>query len=494
MASPTSIGSKRVKQRWWVVLCLASSIAPAAMASGIAFEDCDLPDAHGVPRVEAQCARFEVPENHDAPDGRSITLRVARVEARRGGAHADPVVLLAGGPGQSAVDAFVSMRAAFSRLNRDRDVLLVDQRGTGGSNRLACGLPDLQTQVEPSPAELRRLAAECLSEIGDRADVRHYTTSDYILDLERVRAALGIDQFNLVGGSYGTRVALEYLRRHPDAIRTVIVDGVVPPTLALTQDHARNLDEALEKIFASCAADETCRSRVGRPTQVLQRLHEQLRKAPIAASYPDPVDYSPKSGELTHEILAGIVRLFAYQPESAALLPLLLAEAAEGRTQPLLAQFGLLLRSLGDQLAHGMELSVTCTEDLPFLAPRAEDRQTLLGASLVEVLIAQCEVWPRGRLPEDFKRPLRSDKPVLILSGEFDPVTPPRYGDEIARTLSNSRHIVAPGQGHIAMTRGCLPRLAAEFVDAADPAVLDSACVDSLGTLPFFLDYNGFGP
>lgn len=483
-----------MKKLLWVLSCLLLPMASVAAVPSLVFEDCDLQDGHGVPRVEAQCARFEVPENHDEPDGRQIALRIVRVEARRAGAHDDPVVLLAGGPGQSAVDAYVAMRAGFSRLNRDRDVLLIDQRGTGGSNRLACGLPDLETQIETSPAELKRLATECLAEIGDRADVRHYTTSDYILDLERVRTALGIAQFNLVGGSYGTRVALEYLRRHPDAIRTVIVDGVVPPTLALTRDHARNLDEALEKIFASCAGDADCRERLGRPSQILQRLHEQLRKVPARADYPDPIDYTPKSGELTHEILAGIVRLFAYQPESTALLPLLLAEAAQGRAEPLLAQFGLLLRSLDDQLAHGMELSVTCTEDLPFLAPRPDDDQTLLGAALVEVLIAQCEVWPRGRLPEDFKRPLRSDKPVLILSGEFDPVTPPRYGDEIVQTLSNSRHIVAPGQGHIAMTRGCLPRLAAEFVDAADAAALDASCVEALGTLPFFLDYNGFGP
>jgi pimeloyl-ACP methyl ester carboxylesterase len=141
-----------------------------------------------------------------------------------------------------------------------------------------------------------------------------------------------------------------------------------------------------------------------------------------------------------------------------------------------------------------MELSVTCTEDLPFLAPQPEDAQTLLGTTLTEVLIAQCEVWPRGRLPEDFKRPLRSDKPVLILSGELDPVTPPRYGDDIARSLSNSRHLVAPGQGHIVMTRGCLPRVVARFVDTADVGALDADCIDQLGAMPFFLDFNGFAP
>lgn len=478
--------------RLFVVLVLL--LARPQPAAAISFEDCDLRDSHGVARVEAQCARFAVPENHDDPQGRSIDLRVARIQARHPGTYADPVVLLAGGPGQAALDVYANTRAAFAILNRKRDVLLVDQRGTGGSNRLACGLPSIDSQIAPDPAELRRLAIECLTEIGDRADPRYYTTSDYILDLERVRAALGGPQFNLVGGSYGTRVALEYLRRHPEAIRTVVVDGVVPPQLPLTQDHARNLDEALAAQFARCAQDEACHQRYGRPEALLEKLRARVARAAPRTEYADPVMHTPQSGELTREVLAGVVRLFSYQPESAALLPLLLAEAAQGRPQPILAQLGLLMRSLGDQLAHGMELSVTCTEDLPFLAPRAEDAGTLLGSVLTEVLIAQCEVWPRGRLPEDFKRPLLSDKPVLILSGEFDPVTPPRYGDDIARSLSNSRHLVAPGQGHIVMMRGCLPRLLAEFVDEADAAALDAGCVDRLGALPFFLDYNGFGP
>ncbi len=478
--------------------CIAAVLLLSASLPGVAallpFEDCDLRDALGVPRAEAQCAQFVVPENHDDPDGRAITLHIARIKARHGGGRADPVVLLAGGPGQSASAAYLAARGAFSVLNRERDVLLVDQRGTGGSNRLACGLPDLESTVAPDPAELRRLAAECLSEISDRADARYYTTSDYILDLERVRAALGQPQFNLIGGSYGTRVALEYLRRHPDAIRTVVVDGVVPPTLALTQDHARNLDAALAAQFARCAQEPACRERFGRPEQLLQQLRAAVAHAPLSVEYTDPVDHTQKSGELSREALAGVVRLFAYQSESAALLPLLLAEAAQGRPQPLLAQLESLMRSIGDQLAHGMELSVTCTEDLPFLAPQAEDAQTLLGPMLTEVLIAQCAVWPRGRLPDDFKRPLRSDKPVLILSGELDPVTPPRYGDEIAGALSNSRHLVAPSQGHIVMARGCLPRLVAEFIDTTDASALDASCVERLGAMPFFIDYNGFAP
>ncbi len=482
-----------------VLALLASVFAHPAEAAPdplgqLKFEDCDLRDVLGVPRVQAQCARFTVAENRDEPNARHIDLRVARVEARLPGTHADPVVLLAGGPGQAAVDAYVSMRGAFRLLNRDRDVLLIDQRGTGGSNRLACGLPDPQDEMPVDAAEWRRLAQDCLRQIDKRADARFYTTSDYIDDLESVRAALGNPQFNLIGGSYGTRVALEYLRRHPQAIRSVVIDGVIPPELPLLQDHARNLDEALDKIFAQCAANAACAERYGDPGRTLDRLRRQLNQQPLEARFNDPLDNTPQSARLSRDALAGLVRLFSYQPESASLLPLLLSEASEGRAGPLLAQLHSLARQLVDQLAHGMELSVVCTEDAAFLQPRPEDATTVLGTALTTGLLAQCEVWPRGRMPEDFKQPVTSDKPVLILSGEYDPVTPPRYGDAVARTLSNSRHLIAPGQGHIAMQRGCMPRLVDEFVDSLVPASLDAACLNDLGPLPAFLNYQGFGP
>lgn len=468
--------------------------AAAHGAAGIEFSDCDLRDASGIPRLEAQCASYSVAEDRANPESRRIDLRIAKISARISGARPDPVVFLAGGPGQSAVEAYLSVQAGLARLHRHRDILLIDQRGTGGSNRLPCALPDLPEAMPANTGDWRRLAQDCLARLAPTADVRHYTTSDYIDDLEEVRKALGIAQINLIGGSYGTRVALEYLRRHPAVVRTAVVDGVVPPELALGADHARNLDEALSRIFAACAANAECLERHGDPMQQLRAVQAQLGLSGRPVAYREPTGFSAKEGTLNREVIAGVVRLFAYKPESAALLPLWIAEAGRGNAAPLYAQIDLLSRNLEQQLAHGMELSVLCSEDIPMLNADPRDAQTVLGDGLVEGLRAQCEVWPHGRMPADFKQPLKSDRPVLILSGENDPVTPPRYGEQVVATLSQGRHIVAPGQGHITMNSGCVPRLLAEFVESADAKALDAECVEQLGAMPAFLDYNGFAP
>ncbi|MDD3762865.1 MAG: alpha/beta fold hydrolase [Nevskiales bacterium] len=467
---------------------------PGAALPAPVFEPCDLFDRNRVVRVEAECASYSVPENPDDPQGRRISLRLARIPARLPEPAADPIVLLAGGPGQAAIDAYVGSRAALHPGNRDRDILLVDQRGTGGSNRLACPWPEDAESGQSDAEDWRQAARDCLEAIGDRADPRYYTTSDYIRDLETVRAALGIDRVNLIGGSYGTRVALEYLRRHPQVVRSVVLDSPVPPELPLVQDHAVNLDAALAAIFARCATDAACAERYGDPLQLLARLRARLQGEAVAVRYRDARDFSEQEGLLSRDVLATIVRFYAYQPESMTLLPLLLAQTAAGNAAPLLAQFHALVRDVGDQLAHGMELSVLCAEDAPFLRPRADDADTVLGPALAEAVRAQCEIWPRGAMPPDFKQPVESDAPVLILSGEFDPVTPPRYGTQIARTLSRSRHLVAPGQGHSVMGRGCFPELIGQFYEGLDPAGLDAGCVDALGAMPFFLDYNGFAP
>jgi pimeloyl-ACP methyl ester carboxylesterase len=501
---PQSAVFRRGARRSWLgalsrliafaVVVIAAPAQAAATTSGLDFADCDLLDQGGVPRAQGQCASMVVPENPAVPAARRITLRIARIEAQVPGLHDDPVVLLAGGPGQSAIDAYLNTQVALRRLNRERDILLVDQRGTGGSNRLACDEPDDIDAAPADAAQWRSLAEACRKTLEQNADLRFYTTSDYIADLERVRAALGAPRFNLIGGSYGTRVAQEYLRRHPDAIRSVVLDGVVPPTLAMPGEHAQNFEDALRKIFARCAADTACAQRHGDLSANLKAAQQRLDDDSSKQAYADAIDYSPKSGSLSRDALSLLIRLYAYQPESAALLPMLVSAAAAGRDAPLLAQVDQLSQGLGDQLAHGMELSVLCSEDAPRLQPRPEDANTLLGKALVDGALAQCSVWPRGEVPANFAEPLVSDAPALLLSGEFDPVTPPRYAEQVLRTLSQGRHLVAPGQAHIVMTRGCMPKLVKTFIDTLDATSLDASCVDVMGPTPAFLDYNGFGP
>lgn len=474
---------------------LALAVAPASARTigSIAFAPCEL-DSASSGSVEAECARFPVPEDPAAPDGRRIVLQLALVPARGRSAETDLVVMLAGGPGQAALEAFPDSAAAFAPLRRDRHVLLIDQRGTGRSNALKCPLPDWKDPATQTAAALRVQAAQCLERVSAHADPRFYTTTDAVRDLETVRQALGAPRYNLVGGSYGTRVALEYLRRHPEGVRTLTLDGVVPPQLALLQDHAANLDAAVGQIFAACRLDADCFKPFGDPARTLAALRVRLRAAPQPAALHDPRTHVPRAATLTETLLAGVVRLYAYQPETAALLPLLVHEAAQGRPQPLLAQGEMVYERLRDALAHGMELSVICAEDVPFLQPRPEDAGTLLGPLVTGLAREQCALWPRGAMPADFKTPVVSDKPALLVSGERDPVTPPRYGEQVARTLSRSRHLVLQGQGHTVLTRGCMPKLLRDFIESADPAALDARCLEPLGAMPAFTSFQGPAP
>jgi len=473
----------------------AAADAPATRTLGaLGLEPCTLAAA-GLPvTVSAYCGTLAVPEDRAQPEGRILELAVALVPGRSKQAKPDPVFMLAGGPGQSAREAFPSVAGAFRELLRERDVVLVDQRGTGGSNPIDCRTPGeaAATKATADPEAARRFAADCLA--GLDADPRFYTTSDAVLDLEAVRMAIGSEQVNLVGISYGTRVALEYLRRFPKRVRTVVLDGVVPPELALGSEHARNLESALDAHFALCEADANCRRQFGSPRELLDALLAELREAPQRVRYRDPLTDETREDDLTTAAVAGIVRLYAYAPQLAAMLPRSLAEAAAGRREVLMAQARMIESLVGEQIALGSQLSVSCAEDADRLRVDPADAGTLMGTAFVAAVLAQCEVWPKGRRPADFNAPVRSDRPVLLLSGELDPVTPPRYGEAVVKHLPNGRHLVAPGQGHNVMAAGCVPRLMGRFVATADARGLDAACLEQLAPPPPFLGAYGWGP
>ncbi len=377
-------------------------------------------------------------------------------------------------------------------------MLLVDQRGAGKSSPLACPrtLDDeaLQELDTAGVDEVRRLTAACLQELGPNVDARAYTTSAYIDDLEDVRRALGIAQFNLVGTSYGTRVALEYLRRHPASTRTVVLDSVVPPSLFLGNEHAKNLEAAVDAQFSRCTADAECKKRFGSPRARLDELRQRLREQPQTVTYRDPLTNEQRQDEFDDVSLASVVRFYSYAPQLFGMLPMLLAEAANGQFENLMAQSRMMEQLIGEQIYVPLQLSVMCAEDAPGMRPDPADADTLLGTEFVDYTLAQCAAWPRGTMPQDFHAVVKSDRPVLLLSGELDPVTPPRYGEEVQRTLPNSRHLVFRGQGHSVMGVGCGPRLVAEFIAAADAQALDVSCLDQLQYSPPFGGSFGWDP
>ena len=473
---------------------LGCLIGIAVDAAGIELSPCDLSARDGRQEVDAQCGTLEVPLNPDDPDGGTIELFIAVVDALAEQPSPDPLVVIAGGPGEAATRFYVTAAPAFSEILRDRDIVLVDQRGTGRSAALRCD----DGQDDPfltsmGVSEVVEASAECLANLEH--DPRFFTTSVAVGDLEKVREALGYDQLNLYGVSYGTRVAQHYLRRFPDRTRRIVLDGVVPPDVALGPDVALASQKALDALFERCEADPGCRGAFPDLRRQFDTVLERLRETPAEIT----VDH-PRSGDsvdvvVDHWMLVGVVRLLVYHPHTASLLPVLIDAVHRGDYRVLATQAFVITEGIED-LAVGLNNAVVCTEDLPFVrdVDLAALSATYMGTAFMDIATGICEHWPRGVLDDDLREPLLSDRPALLLSGELDPITPPRYARRAAAGFANAVEVVGRGQGHGLLMVGCTPRLMAEFLDIDDVGALDLACVDRMRPFPLFISRMGPAP
>jgi pimeloyl-ACP methyl ester carboxylesterase len=484
-----------------LLFCLAGAspwmAGRAAIPERLALSPCELHDSYDLTLIEAQCGRLAVPENPAAAHGRRIALRVAVVPAISTRKLPDPLFVLAGGPGMAATSFYATVAPAFERIRRDRDIVLVDQRGTGGSNALDCAASD-EDLYQSTTAEILAETARCLKMSAAHADVRFYTTSLAVQDLDRVRAALGYARIDLYGSSYGTIVAQQYVRRFPGRVRSVILDGVVPPQRALGAMSALDAQRALSGIFTRCERQPACHAHFGDPAAAYAQLRDALGSHPAWVDLTDPTSGEPYRLRFADYQLSMVLRLASYTPELAALLPLDLHEAAAGNLAPLAGQFLLIDRVYGDAIAEGMNDTVVCSEDVPFYHVSAEQRAelagTFLGTSQLDGLEAICRIWPRGPVDADFHEPLHSDVPALLLSGSDDPITPPGYAAQAARGFTRSLSLVIRGFGHGQLTDPCVARLMAQFVARGSVSGLDAACTRHLAPMPFFLTRNGPAP
>jgi pimeloyl-ACP methyl ester carboxylesterase len=426
----------------------------------------------------AQCGTLDVPEDRSKPAGRKISIFAAVLPANTVNPKEDPLVILAGGPGQAA-SHLAPFAARLTELRRTRDVVLIDQRGTGRSSPLTCAAfkprDDDVFDTDPLPR-----ARDCLAELKRQGiDPAQYTTAAWIADLEAMREALGYSRWNLWGGSYGTRVAQEYLRRFPERVRTMTLDGVAPPGMVISLDVWRTREAALTAIFNACEAQPACKKAHPDVAATLAQIGTALGAAGRDVDIVDPRTGKSRRERVTLDVVLGALQPLTYAPETTSLLPEMLAIATRGDFGPLLAANPLLSSNIPEQINTALHFSVTCAEDAPRITPGMEERALagLLTQHLAQQLIAVCEIWPHGTVAADFTEPVRSDKPALLLSGGMDPVTPPAYGAEVAKGFPNSKHIVAPGYGHIVSPQACGPRLIAAFVDDAGFAKLPQTCV-----------------
>ncbi len=462
-------------------------------ASALELEDCRISAGPAFPGINARCGMFARPLNPDDPDAGTIELKVAVVPALNLEPEPDPVVPLAGGPGQGAISFYSAQWHAFEYVRRNRDILLVDQRGTGESARLDCAIDDELIDGKYSESATIQATQECLESLPH--DPTWFTTSVAVQDLEAVREALAYPQLNLYGVSYGTRVAQHYARRYPESVRTVVLDGVVPPQLALGPDIAVQAQQALDRIFDRCAEDAGCSDRFPDIAATFDKLKSKLSSKPVKLRAADPLTGHYESVEFGRNELAAALRLLAYHPNTIAMIPLLIAEADGGNYRPLVAQFRMNMSELSDAIALGMHNAVMCTEDAPFYDDELVDRDALassyIGPMQLEALKAICSVWPAGPIDPDFKLPLNTRTPVLMLSGSADPITPPEYADMAAIGLKRAWLLTMPDQGHGQLAVGCTPRLIERFVSSAGLEGVDIDCRNRNFVMPFFLDFSG---
>lgn len=470
----------------------------AAGAQTLALEDCRISAGPGYPGIKARCGMLERPVNPADPDSPPIELRVAVVPALNLTPETDPIVPIAGGPGQGTIEFYALLQGAFEPLRRNRDILLVDQRGTGESARLDCPIDDdaILFESEFDLDETLEYINRCLEELPH--DPRYFTTSVAVTDLEAVRTALGYSALNLYGVSYGSRVAQHFARQYPDSTRTVVIDGVVPPQIALGPEIATESQRAVDNILARCAENDACNERFPDIEATFTRIVAELREQPVNVMAPHPNTGRMENIAFGPGQFAGSVRMLAYSPTTIALLPLFIHEAGEGNWVPLASQYMMTALQMSDMLALGMHNAVMCTEDLPFLDRTTIDydgiEASYMGSFQLDTLEAICASWPSGPIDTGFKVPLATDLPFLLLSGDADPITPPRYAKLALVDLTNFEHLVGVHQGHGQITVGCTSRLIADFVEAADPEAIDAACLDRSFVMPFFLDFAGPAP
>lgn len=474
--------------------CAAATPTPTPQpAATIPLSSCQLSAPELSLNISARCGKLAVYENRASPTSRMIDLNIAIVPAASPEPATDPLFFLAGGPGQAATESYPQISFAFNQIHQSRDIVLVDQRGTGKSNPLTCSAPGPGSENSSNASSLTAWAEDCLKQLD--GDPRYYTTSIAVQDLDQVRAALGYERINLYGVSYGTRVAQTYLQQFPDHVRAVILDGVVPQTEDLGLNVARNAQHAIDLIFQRCTEDSACQSSFPALNSEFTNLVGSLKIKSVSTNVVHPISGEIQTIEFTHEELANTIRLLSYTSETAALLPLQVHTAQKSADFSLLAAQYLIVADQVDQgIANGLNYSVLCSEDVPFYTPAQADQAnqgTYMGNLLTDQLFEICKVWPRGEIPADFKEPVRSNAPILMMSGEDDPVTPPSNAETAAKTLTNSLSLVARGQGHNVIYRSCLPLIAASFMDTATVQGLQAGCLQGLEPMPFFVNFSG---
>jgi pimeloyl-ACP methyl ester carboxylesterase len=442
-------------------------------------------------RGQVQCGQIERPLNPDDKNGRKIAIHYVVLPAAARNKAPDPVFFFAGGPGQSAIKVASTVETLTTRLSGRRDIVLIDQRGTGKSAPLDCDEDDQKTSLQASSSieQIATRLAQCKKQLETLpyGDLRFFSTTIAMQDAEAIRLDLGYEKINLVGASYGTRAVLEYMRQFPQSTRRAVIDGVAPPDMRLPLSGAPDAQAALDQLIDDCTAQAQCNKTY---PKLLDQWRLLLQSLPKQTTITHPVTGRTESLQVDRDMLMNFLRGPLYVPGLSALLPFAISEGAQGRFTALIG-LASALSSGPRQLSWGMHLSVICSEDFSLIEKMsASDKESFskardFGSQFSSIYQKICPTWPRAIVAPEFYQVPLAKSPVLVLSGGIDPVTPTRHGEQVTKSLgSMARHVVGPKLGHGLMAQGCGRDLLFKFINQSDVGLAVKENSDCLTAIP----------
>ena len=464
------------------------SMASTSWASdnNLTLENCHL----GEIRSQVKCGKLEVPENYQKPDGDKISVNFAVLPAIDDSEYKAPLMFLAGGPGQAATELATLLERTFREVRKTRDIILVDQRGTGESHPLSCDFEDEQSVYSSIIKDFKASdVTDCISQF--KGDLSQFNSENAIRDFDAVRSALGHEKINVYGGSYGTRASLVYMRMFPESLESVVLDGVGPievPIGLFGQSVARAFDSLVE----NCKNSDSCNAAFPNLVEEFQQVKTRLAKAPVVLDIQHPRLGTPIKFVLDEDKFTSNLRMQLYSTRGRSLVPLVINQAYLGNYQPLI---GLMASTEGEQQVYtGLHFNIVCNEDVPKISDQmkaADANNNFDGDTGHFIFDNICPLFPQYRPSDDFYQAVTANIPTLILSGDLDPVTPPSNGEYTAKTLPNSHHIVAKNTAHIVATSTCANKIINEFLTTKDPKSLDESCLDDIPAEKFMTSVNG---
>ncbi|MDO6678778.1 alpha/beta hydrolase [Shewanella sp. 4_MG-2023] len=437
---------------------------------------------------QMQCGSLELAENPAKPDGKQIAVHYAVLPAIKPSFKKQAMLAIAGGPGQSAIENAAGFDRMLAKVRQDRDILLIDQRGTGQSNLLACDDDNMSMlSFNDDDIDITKDTQECLDNLD--ADVSQYGSLTALTDFEAVRQHLGYEKLHLYGVSYGTRMAQLYMREYPQAIATVTLDGVVPMQQSVIAIGSA-IDRGYDLLFKDCQQNAQCQQQFPELKQEFETVDSALAKAPIITQTRDPQTDEIASFTLTRGKYNGAIRMALYMPNIRALIPHAIHQAALGNYQPILGIYTLTADSTG--IAMGMHASVVCGEDIHRITDdiRQQAQNSYMSRTMLEGLEATCNVWAIPAVDDSFSDAIESDIPTLLLSGELDPATPPSWGDMATEKLTNAKHFTSQYATHGVAYQSCGNELIADLVKSGSIDDIDAECLEQDTRRSFYLNAN----